>query len=207
MRSTRRLDLESLLPVALGAVMVGYMLPWLTGTGAALSFHAYDLAEWTSLMPASNTENPPLLTAFLLRLPLFCMGMISAAISLRKQGWAQVAFVGIWLALAGASLPPFEFLSYPDNPNYRQQAGLAALTIGIGGIMMLPFVRRAIRPDWIGAAAAIIGAAAALIGLARGHALLTDYGLDMRMNIGGICCAAGFILCALMHFSDSRKAG
>lgn len=203
----RRLDRDQLIPVAFAAVVLGYMLPWLMGTGAALSFHAYDLAEWTTLTPASNAENPPLLTAFLLRLPLLCMGVISAVISLRKQGWARVAFVSIWLALAGANLPPFEFVSFPDNANYRQQAGLAALTIGIGGIVMLPFVRSAVRPDWIGTALAIIGATAAFLGLVRGYALLSDYRLDIRGGIGGISCIAGFILFALIHLSHSRKAG
>jgi hypothetical protein len=207
MRFMRRPDLAPLIPVALGVTMLGYILPWLTGKGAALSFHAYDLAEWTTLMPASSLETPPLLTAFLLRLPLLCMGVISAVFSVHQRGWARVAFVGIWLALAGANLPPFEFLSYPDNPNYRQQAVVAALTIGISGVMMLPFVRHAIRPDWIGAAAAVIGAAAALTGMARGHMLLADYGLDMQGGIGGISCAAGFILCALIHLSSLRKAG
>ncbi|PJF25409.1 MAG: hypothetical protein CUN53_12950, partial [Phototrophicales bacterium] len=157
---------------------MGYVLPWLTGTGAALSFHAYDLAEWTTLIPASSVETPSLLTAFLLRLPLVCLGVISAVLSLQLRGWGQVAFVFIWIALAAANLPPFEFLSFSDNPNYRQQAALAGLTFAAGVTVMLPFAKRAIRLEWIGAAAAAVGAAAALIGLARGYALLSDYGLE-----------------------------
>lgn len=207
MRSTRRIELEKAAPVALGAAIVGYVLPWLMGSGAALSFHAYDLAEWTTLMPASYAEMPPLLTAFLLRLPLLCMGVTSAVFSLSQRGWARAVFVGIWLALAAASLPPFEFLSYSDNPNYRQQAVLAALTLAAGGTIMLPLVRRAVRPEWIGAAFTAAGTAAVLIGQARGYALLSEYELDIRWSVGWISCAAGFILCALIHLSHSRKAG
>ncbi len=206
----RRLDhLEPLIPAAFGAAVLGYMLPWLTGIGAALSFHAYDLAEWITLMPASNAETPPLLTAFLLRLPLLCAGVISAVFSLHwhGNGGARALFTSVWLALAAANLPPFEFLSYPDNPNYRQQAVMAGLTITIGGVVMLPVVRRTIRIEWISAAAASIGTAAALFGLARGYTILSDYGLDIRGGIGGISCAVGFVLCALVHLSHSRKAG
>lgn len=200
-------ELKKFTPAALGLVIVGYILPWLSGSGAALSFHAYDLAEWTALMPASSAETPPLLTAFLLRLPLLCIGVISAVFSLHQRGWARAAFIGVWLALAGANLPPFEFLARPDNPNYRQQAALAGLTLAAGGAVMLPFATRTIKTKWSVIIAAAAGAAAALIGLARGHALLSDYGLDLRGGVGGVSCAAGFILCALIYIRRAPEAG
>jgi hypothetical protein len=72
---------------------------------------------------------------------------------------------------------------------------------------MLPLVKHAIRPEWIGASASAIGIAAVLIGQARGYAVLSEYGVDIRWSVGWISCAAGFILCALIHLSHSRKTG
>jgi hypothetical protein len=200
-------EIEKSIPAALGLVIVGYSLPWLSGSGAALSFHAYDLAEWTALMPASSAETPPLLTPFLLRLPLLCLGAISAVFSLDRRGWARAALVGIWLALAGANLPPFEFPAHPNNLNYRQQAALAGLTLAAGLAVMLLSAARAVRAVWLGAVMAAAGAAAALVGLARGHALLSDYGLAIRGGVGGIICAAGFIWCALICIRRAPRAG
>src|SRR5262245_8162468 len=90
--------------------LLAYCAPWLVNNGAALTPNASDLAEWTSLNPATHVSSPPLLPSFLLRLPLVCLALILAFSHKTNQsfGWISAAYV---LLTALALLPPLEFIT------------------------------------------------------------------------------------------------
>ena len=60
----------------IGVMIACYVLPWVINPGVSLTLGGYDLGEWTSLHEAVRGEQPPLLTSFLLRLPLALIAML-----------------------------------------------------------------------------------------------------------------------------------
>ena len=175
--------------------LVAYTLPWIAGSGVGLTFGGYDLAEWTSLHPAVHAQTPPFLTTLLLRLPAAC-----AALALVFAGCQDMSRPRRWLLgavtvlTAVALLPPFEILTVArEDPNYRQQALLAAVTLVAGLIGASGWARRAGR--WIGLALAVLAGAAAVAGLALGYELLAAFKLSVRLGVGGPLFV---VLCALM---------
>ncbi|MBN8635251.1 MAG: hypothetical protein J0M07_07995 [Anaerolineae bacterium] len=60
----------------IGVMIAVYVLPWVINPGVSLTLGGYDLGEWTSLHEAVRGEQPPLLTSFLLRLPLALIAML-----------------------------------------------------------------------------------------------------------------------------------
>lgn len=167
-----------------GLFVFGYVQPWVINGSAALNLNGYDLAEWTSLHPAAQAQTPPLLTALLLRLPLAC-----AALWL---GWNQ-PYTGrtcvaatIGLALTAISLlPPVEFLSQRDNPNYQQQAGLAILMLvmGLTGLLFISRKGRRIRAI-VSVSALIIGVGAGLSGLLQAVEWMREFQLPAVTGLG-----------------------
>lgn len=119
---------------ALFGAVVAYYLPWLSNSSAALSANAYDLAEWVSIHPAVRGGDgtlPPLLAPFLLRAVLAALALLFGWGALRTR-------VPVLRAIGAASgvtlmitlLPPPEFFRGGwDDPNYRQQFGLALGTL------------------------------------------------------------------------------
>ncbi len=59
--------------VCLAFALIGYHLAWYTHPTAGFTTNAFDLAEWASLHPAVRSSSPPMLTSFLLRLPLIML--------------------------------------------------------------------------------------------------------------------------------------
>ena len=160
-------------------------LPWVNNPGAALRLSAYDLAEWTSLVPSVRGGSPPLLPTVLLRLPLL---ILSGVIAFSKGN--RVIRAVIVLTAAVALLPPLNFLQTPDDINYRQQFVLAVLTLISGGIGVSDRLGR-----WhpvIAPIIALLGGAAALIGVLQGYTLMREYQLPAQVGLGGIifsgCC-------------------
>lgn len=124
----------------------GYVQPWVINGSAALNLNGYDLAEWTSLHPSAQGQTPPLLTALLLRLPLAC-AVLWLVWHRPSTGQTRLARAAILIITAISLLPPVEFLSQRDNPNYQQQAGLAALVLvlGLAGLSIIPKRGRIVR--------------------------------------------------------------
>lgn len=170
-------------------------LPWLTNPSASLSLSVYDLAEWTSLVPAVRSGG--LLPTLLLRLPLaWLAGLVTLSPGNRA---VKVIFV---VAAAAALLPPLHFFYVLDDVNYRQQFALAVLTLIVG--LMMGFSNRVQR--WRAPLAAMIGVAGAvtaIMGLIQAHALMRSYQLSPQAGLGGVL----FITCffALVYMSAQKQ--
>lgn len=168
--------------------LIFYSLPWVVTPGVSLTMGAVDLAEWASLHPAVRAASPPLLTSFLLRLPLVVLALV-VAFQARIERWLRALVV---LVAAVALLPPLEFFTqYQGDPNYRQQFALAALAL-LGGIIGLigQFVR------WsspIIALLALVGAVTGLSGFSQAYTLLSNFHLPVGVGFGMV----GFVACCL----------
>jgi hypothetical protein len=142
---------------AVGVALLWYLMPWVIGRGAGMTFGAYDLAEWASLSPAAPPSTVPFMTGalptLLLRLPLLLLAWLIALDAAGSPRLANGAGLAWWLkgaavmVLAVAALPPLEFLRVdPNNANYGQQLRLAVLAlVGGGGWMLLG---RLLTPRW-----------------------------------------------------------
>jgi hypothetical protein len=180
---------------ALIALMfVMYLLPWVANPAASLTMNGYELAEWTSLHPTAQNANQPLLTSLLLRLPLVCIALLAAFMSLIDQWTSRIIPALIVLVVAAGLLPP-ELIQATDNPNSRQQGILALVTLVGGAIGLSGIFRRHRR--WIAAGIAGIGAAASLIGLAQGLDMMRSFAVPTEVGIGGIGLAATFVIAVL----------
>ncbi len=165
--------------------LIAYTLPWVVGKGAAMTYGAYDFAEWTSLHPASHAQNPTLLTPLLLRLPLALLVVaLVFGTSYRASTRHRLFLGGLVIVTAIALFPPLEFMTVArDDPNFRQQAMLSGLTLIVGLVAVSGITRRVSR--WIGAALALVAALAGLIGLAQGFALLQGFHVPVTLSAFG----------------------
>src|SRR3954447_8632359 len=94
----------------LTGAIIAYYLPWLSSAAAALSYNAYDLAEWVSLNPASRNGSIPLLAPFLLRAVLGGLSLIVCVRALKaRTANVQLAFALLALTMATPLFPPLEF--------------------------------------------------------------------------------------------------
>lgn len=191
--------------LALG-LLAAYAAPWLVTDIAALSFGAYDLAEWATLPSAAKATQPPLLAALLLRLVLTAITLLVALWAGDRRGatgwWASLAVVAL---LAVTQLPPLEFFTIAQNdPNYGQQFMLAVASLVIGvGLLLAP---RGTWRLWLAAAVAATGAAMSYAGASEALALARGFGLAARPG-GGVWLAVGlFATAALVGLASTRKA-
>jgi hypothetical protein len=185
-----------LIPLALLLALCAYALPWVvtfgsTGFNTSLSPGAYDLAEWASLMPAVQGETPPLVTAFLLRLPLACLGLV-AAFTIPRRWIAGSIALGVAIAL----LPPLEFVNDFGNMNYRQQVGLAMLTF-VGGFVAATAVFRRYHHGFA-IVISLIGVVTTIVGLIRSYQLMLSFDLVASVGLGGVLAGAIFGSVALL---------
>jgi hypothetical protein len=183
-------------------LLIAYLVPWVVNPGASLTLGGYDLAEWTSLHPAVVGETPPLLTTFLLRLPLVCVTIALAFFIMPEQNNRIVG--GIVLLLMGfALLPPLEILDDPGNWNYRQQLALAVGTVLIGAIG-LSGKRKQMRP-FIGSFMALVGAGACLVGLSRAFNLMQGFNLPSQIGAGGVVTAMLFVAFVITQWQIGQR--
>lgn len=173
--------------VAALLIIVGYVVPWVVTPNASLTFGGYDLAEWASLHYATRGEIPPLLTSFLLRLPL--------ALAAVLIGWANVNAsylrAGIVVVIAAALLPPLEIIQFPNDVNYQQQALIAGIAL-VGGLTGIAVGGRfgALIPASVG----IVGIGAVIGGLTSAYGLLRGFTLPVTLGAGGVIVIAAFAL-------------
>jgi hypothetical protein len=180
--------------VALG--LVCYYMPWFAHKTAGFTMNAYDLAEWSSLHPATHASNPPMLTSFLLRLPhillLFAAGLAANGLRDARLRWITRS---VALLLVLRFVPPVEFFrSQSTDANYRQ---MLLLTM-VGGVLVLTSL--AVRPGRIGqgllAASLVISVGTGLWGLSRAGVLLYNFEIDVQIGAGayGLALFAGLAL-------------
>jgi hypothetical protein len=168
--------------VLIALMLALYLFPWLVNPGASLTPNAYDLAEWASLHPAVRDAN--LLTSLLLRLPLACLALMVAF-----TGQSSVLRALVVVALSVAVLRP-EFFTALGDPNYQQQAGLAAFAL-VGGIIGLSGVLKRWHPS-IAAGIGLVGAAACIAGVTSGYGLMQGFSLPTQIGMGGVGLALMF---------------
>lgn len=166
-----------------------YLLPWVVNPAVSLTMNGYELAEWTSLHPAVQAATPPLLTSLLLRVPLVCIALLAAFTS-RAEKWSSRVIPALIVLVVAAGLLPPELIQATDNPNSRQQGGLALVTL-IGGAVGLSGVLPGYR-KWLAAGIAIIGGAASVIGLVQGHSLMQGFDVPTYIGVGGVGLAVLF---------------
>lgn len=194
---TTRTNYSLLLWALVLLILAAYSAPWIVSSSAALSFGAYDLAEWASLPPGVRSATPPLVASFLLRLVLTLTSLwLAFAAPYRRisVGWF-VAAMGV-LALTAAQLPPLEFFTVArTDPNYGQQATLALISL-VGGFvgLLLP------RSPWLVLLAALVAALGGIVaasGALSAHTLLDAYAVNARISAGPWITAALFAVAAL----------
>lgn len=188
---------KTLQVILLVAALIGYLLPWATAPAGSMTLNAFDLAEWVSLHPSQRQTVPPLQVSLLLRLQLVILCTLFAAVvanQRRKPGSALLI-----IAIALAQLPPPEFVLDPGNLNYRQQFGLALVSL-LAGLLLLR-VRRArlasgilVILPWVGAVTAVGGVSQAL---AIYDSLQTGGAIGLGVWIL-VSCYAGLLLATVV---------
>ncbi len=202
--STSSLDLSKPHNAALLFVLGGlaaYLLPWLNAPGTALSMGGYDLAEWTSLYPELRFAQPPLLVTLALRLPsalliiLLAMHHSDEYITPFRLRWILMLLAVLITSIA--LLPPLEFISNTDDPNYRQQFALAAATLALGTLSLfrLPVLHTA----WARLNLALLGLGISGIALAEAQRLLIGLSMPVAIGPGGIGTGLAFALLAAFN--------
>ncbi len=188
----------SLLLIAL----IAYAIPWLVNPGVSLSPNAYDLAEWASIHPAMRLIAPPLLTSFLLRLPLVCLALLFAFYAVCSGASKWIAMLCV-LLIAIALLPPLEFfISASSDINYQQQMILAIATLIGGTIVVSDTARRLYRP--LVFIIAFVGMAVCTLGLVQGYNLMSHYNMPVRIGMGGMTLSAVFLAFVLLQLRRFR---
>lgn len=189
-----------------------FMIPWVINQGAGLTAGAYDLAEWTTLHPASRAQSPPLLTGLLLRLqPLLILNILLLNIPYKSRSrWLAGSLLTLLLCLA--LLPPLEFLSSAEDLNYRQQLGLSIATLITGFINVQSLLKRlqtVLIPLLL-----LAGIVAAVAGLSQTITYMQQYGLIAQPGPGGLGLTITYVIWLLLYlrrlfvtYSPCLKAG
>lgn len=121
-------------------MLIGYNLPWIVNPGNGLTLNGYDLAEWVSLHPVVRAQ-PLLYTSLLLRLPLALVTLLIALHAPKPRFGTQWMFhAAACFLLVAAQLPPLDFITRPNDPNYQQQfilavGGFLGSLIGLSGLV------------------------------------------------------------------------
>jgi amino acid transporter len=167
--------------------LLGYLLPLVANQSAGLTFHALDLAEWTSTHPLVRAETPALLTALLLRFPLMCLGVLLAidARTINDRTVRRLMYT-ISIVIMFVSLPPLDFITRLEDRNYQQQLGL-----GLAGLALIFIVMRWQPPRWVIGVVIVLAFAALSIGWVRAIELFNQLGLSLSVGFGGILTLIG----------------
>jgi len=170
---------------SIAAAFVFYTLPWSTHSTSSLTFGAYDLAEWSSLHPAVRFVEPILQTPLLLRLPAALL-LMAFALNVPSSRFSRAWWIAFAVVIVGAIalMPPLEFFSATDDPNYRQQALVATVAL-LGGLVGLSgtFARVALPLVILISGATL---AIALIGFDAAYRLLIAFQVAPTLGIGVI---------------------
>jgi hypothetical protein len=185
-----------------------YYVPWFTHPTAGFTMNAFDLAEWASLHPAVRSSSPPMLTSFLLRVPLLALVFAFALAANRL-----VDPRSRWLMRGMAVLPLLRFVPPADfftnatgDPNYRQMALLTGLGIGLV-VVSIPLHRVAVRwQDWLSGVALLGGVSSGWWGLSRTRLLLDNFEIAVKTGPGilGLSLVSAVVIVLILGGSGSR---
>ncbi len=182
---------------------VGLFAPVVSSHAGSLSFTLFDLAEWTSLLPAERQAAISLALPFLLRIQIVVLLVLSlCTLTIRNQTRRAVLFGLIMCAVAISQLPPFEFLSQLDDPNYRQQMLIASLCL-LGGF--------ALSKNWlnhytkyIALFVAVAASAAFVFALTQTHIYLTQYQIPYQLGLAAPALLLTYGVTAMSIFQTKR---
>lgn len=111
----------TLLIIAVCGVVAVHM-PWHVHDVAAFSNNAFDLAEFVSLHPTAQAENPALLSSILLRLPLVLLPIILTLIANRlRDERSRWIWRGVALLVALRLNPPVDFYRGPGDVSLNER--------------------------------------------------------------------------------------
>lgn len=109
-------------------------MAWHVHPVAAFTNNAFDLAEFTSLHPATQAESPALLSSILLRLPLVLLA-VAIALAANRLRWVKARWLwrGFALLVALRLNPPQSFYKSPSTAslNDKNLAQMTALGVGL----------------------------------------------------------------------------
>gem|GEM_PF-1751550 len=188
---------------------LGLTLPW-TNTGAAsLSMSAFDLAEWTTLVPEVRYGGNAMALPQQLRLLMVLMVFAVSMLPNRRFSWGWFAALLVVLAGIIALLPPFEYFIDPGSGfrgdvNYNQLMTLALIAAGLGVIGLsgwLLRLRRILLP--ITAVALVI---LALSALSDSLMYLNRY-VSAQTGLGVIVFCGAVALVGLISVLPESKKG
>ena len=199
---------QTLLWLGFAAALVGYILPWVSHSSAALSLNATDLAAWSARHIHEFEEAPALLTAFLLRGQLVVLAALwpaiiksatAGALASGRRGYAWL----VSLLFVVALLPPLDgLLKEPANPNYRQ---LLLLSAG-AALAPLAYLR------WPGrysaywpAGWAALGLGSSALALSRSSTLYSYFQIAWSPGPGAPLLWSAYALIALALALDWRR--
>jgi len=204
----RRIGLWVVASAALGLALVAFYLPWVTHATAGFTMNGFDLAEWTSLQPATGSSSPPMLTPFLLRAPqvTIAIGLALAAGAVSDPRWRTVGWAAA-LAIALRMIPPAEFWQGArGDPNYRQMALLTM--IGVGGVALAAFTRLRGRYRLGALVIALgVGALAGWAGLSRAGVLLDNFEIAVKIGAGPVLYTLAAAVAGLAAGLRTRRTG
>lgn len=180
-----------LLLLATLAAMFALYLPWDWHPNASLSPNLRDLAEWITLSPYAQAQNPPLAGSLLLRGAAALLAILIGLQAFRPDSHLspRVALVCL-LAAIGLSLtllPPLDVLSDPGNLNYRQQLLAAAVSLaGVLGAVVIGKRLPARLWDSLGLLLALGTILLAVSGLVLAQETFATLGVSLAVGIGAV---------------------
>lgn len=176
---------------------IALFLPWMSGTGSAMTLNLRDLAEWCSLNPLSRHAWPPLGTSLGLRLlPVFLLTMIVW----RRDTPSKVRVV-LSLLVAIALLPPPELIfGDPGDANTRQQLGIALLALLCGPAGAL----RSARGRLIHLLPAALALVTLLLSMSSALDLQRSPGLDGFPGAGPVLFVVVVLAFAFLNLRNKR---
>ncbi|MBZ0279599.1 MAG: hypothetical protein K8L97_02580 [Anaerolineae bacterium] len=182
--------------------LLAYCLPWIHNPVISLSLNAYDLAEWTSLHPLVRSNTPTLLTSFMLRLALPCLGLAAVFGNTIQNKVIKIALISI---ITLALLPPLEFFTNANgDSNYRQQFILVVIT-AIAAIVGLSTLfqkhRHIISATFIG-----VGLIGTLVGTIQAYNLMVAFALPVQLGIGSLSMMLLLIALIILEINYSHSA-
>jgi len=186
---------------------LGYILPWAAAASSALTFSAYDLAEWTSLIPGVRYGAEPMAAPGQLRAVLIVFTLLIALLPRRRRSAAGALSAAAALALVIAQLPPLEYFmdaGFHADVNYGQQFTFSVLSlIGAALCWMVPRgTPRTIALVLTGA----IGSVAAITAAMRGMEALAGLAVGFSLGVGPWITAASIGGLALVTLRSYRRA-
>lgn len=180
-----------------------FVLNWTASNNATFNLSAADLAEWASLHPEVRGGSPALLASLLVRLPAAFIICI-VVMQLRRDEFRRIILIGVGVIGAISLLPPWEFFTlYSGDPNYRQQAAIAALTLASCAVVSsLRRDRFAVIQTGLAMAAGI----SALAGVGMGLGLIRAFGIETSFGLGSITVIVASAATGIFLYSEQRQS-